>query len=258
MRPLRVAVVDDEPLAREGLAEQLAAFAGIVVAGVHPDGPAALAALLHERVDALFVDIRMPGMSGIELAEALEGPDAPAVVFVTAYDEHAIRAFELNAADYLLKPVTADRLAQTLDRLRARDPLDPARAEQMAALLDALAPGRARGAGRLIVREVGQVIVVPTLSVDWIEGADYYAKLHIGPKVHLLRESLASLEQRLDPARFMRIHRSVIVNLARVRVVEAEQRGAAIAILSGGARLRVTAARREALEQALEQLHDTA
>lgn len=252
---LRVAVVDDEPLAREGLAELLAGQPGVSVAGVYTDAIAALAGLATTPVDVLFTDIRMPGMSGLELAEALDRAALPQVVFVTAHDDHAVRAFELQALDYLLKPASRERVAQALSRARearARNGDTDAFRRRLAQLLDSLEPGRPRGAARLIVREVGQITVVATGDVDWIEGSDYYARLHVGPKVHLLRETLASLEERLDPRRFMRVHRSAIVNLGRVRKVEAEERGAGTVVLHDGARVRVTRERREELERRLE------
>jgi two-component system LytT family response regulator len=256
--PLRVVVVDDEPLAREGLVELLQAERDIEIAGALGDGISALTALDTINADAVFVDIRMPGMSGLEMVELLDVDPLPAIVFVTAYDAHAIRAFELNAVDYLLKPVTRDRLAQTLERLRSRSsPVgDSGYRARIAALLDGVMPERAAGVGRLIIREVGQVIVVATRDVDWIEGADYYAKLHLGSRVHLLRETLASLEQRLDPRRFLRVNRSAIVNLARVRAVEAAQRGEGMAVLADNTRVKITRARRGELERRLELLHD--
>lgn len=258
MNPLRVVVVDDEPLAREGLVEQLQQFPGVALVGAFADGLAALAALEATRPDVLFVDIQMPGMSGFELVEALDLDPLPAVVFVTAYDAYAVRAFEVNAVDYLLKPATTERLAQTLERLRG-EPVgggDVGYRDRLATMLAALAPHRPRGVGRLIVREVGQIVVVATREVDWIEGADYYAKLHVGAKVHLLREPLGSLERRLDPGRFFRVHRSAIVNLARVRSVESHERGNGLIVLANGARLKVTSARREELERRLEAYDD--
>ena len=261
MSAVRVVVVDDEPLAREGLAELLATHAGIEVVGVFADAPAALAALDTARPDAIFVDVQMPGMTGFELVDAIDLDPLPAVVFVTAYDEYAIRAFEVNAIDYLLKPVSAERLAQTVDRVRqhvrgrSTAAADDAYRAKLGSLLDGVVPDRAHGVGRLIVREVGQIIVVPTRDVDWIEGADYYAKLHVGKAVHMLRESLASLENRLDPRKFLRIHRSAIVNLTRVRAVEAHVRGEGVAVLADGTRLKVTRAKRDDLERRLEQLH---
>jgi two-component system LytT family response regulator len=259
---LRVMVIDDEPLAREGMVELLEPHEGVQVAGVFGDGPSLLAALDATRPDAIFVDVQMPGMTGFELVDAIELDPLPAVIFVTAYDEYAIRAFEVNAIDYLLKPVSTERIAQTVDRLRAHvrtratTPPDEAYRAKMTSLLDGVVPDRAHGVGRLIVREVGQIIVVPTRDVDWIEGADYYVKLHVRSTVHMLREPLSSLEQRLDPRKFLRIHRSAIVNLTRVRVVEAAARGEGVAVLVDGTRLKVTRAKREELERKLELLHD--
>lgn len=255
MSTLRAAVVDDEPLGREGLVELLEQLPGVAIAGAWPDAVSALAGLPAARPDVLFVDIRMPGMSGLELVEALDLDPLPAVVFVTAHDEFAVQAFELAALDYLLKPVTRERLARSVERVRAArgGPDEGDFRQRIAAMLEALRP---RGAGRLIVREVGQIVVVATRDVDWVEGADYYARLHAGARVHLLRETLGSLERRLDPERFMRLHRSVIVNLSRVRAVEAGERGAGVAVLTTGARLRVTADRREELERRLASFHD--
>lgn len=258
MMPLRVMVVDDEVLAREGLVELLRTVPGVTVAGAYADGASALAALEGQRPDVLCVDIRMPGLDGFDVVAALEPDRMPAVIFVTAYEAFAVRAFEVNAVDYLLKPVTAERLAAALQRVRDRQPRTAGLPdERLASLLEGIAPTRARGAGRLIVREVGKVVVVPTSDVDWIEGADYYSRLHVGARSHLIRETLASLEQRLDATRFLRIHRSVIVNLTRVRAVEAAERGDGTVVLTTGARLRVTAARRSDLEARLAGLHDT-
>jgi two-component system, LytTR family, response regulator len=259
MPRVRAFVVDDEPLAREGMEELLERHPSIEVVGSFADGPSALRAFEELTPDALFVDVQMPGMTGFELVEAIETDPLPAIVFVTAYDEFAIRAFDVMAIDYLLKPVAAERLAQAVQRVEAhvRAAPDAAYRTKIASLLEHALPDRARGVGRLIVREVGQIIVVPTRDVDWIEGADYYAKLHVGPKVHMLRETLGSLEKRLDPTRFLRIHRSVIVNLTRVKSVEAHVRGEAIAVLGGGVRLKVSRGMREELERRLEGCIDS-
>ena len=258
MNSLRAVVIDDEPLAREGLAELLATIPEVGVVGSFADGHSALQGLHGTDVDVLFVDVQMPGMSGFELVELLDLEPLPQVVFVTAHDAYAIKAFEINATDYLLKPVTRERLQQTVVRLRAQGaPRElGAMRERIQALMEAMPAGRAKGVGRLIVREVGQVIVVATRDIDWIEGADYYARLHVGPKVHLLRETLASLEERLDPTRFLRVHRSVLVNLTRVKSVEAGERGDGVVVLAWGARVKVMRARREELERRLEALHD--
>src|SRR6185295_275522 len=159
MNVVRVLVVDDEPLAREGLVELLETHAGIEIAGAFADGPSALSAVEGARPDAIFVDVQMPGMTGFELVDALDIDPLPAVVFVTAYDEYAIRAFEVNAIDYLLKPVSTERIAQTVDRVRAHvrgretSRADDAYRTRLTALLDGVVPDRAHGVGRLIVRE---------------------------------------------------------------------------------------------------------
>ena len=251
MTKLRVMVVDDEPLAREGLVDLLRAMPDVEVAGAHADGVSALHAIDAEVPDVLCIDIRMPGLDGFDVVAALDPERTPAVIFVTAYDAFAVRAFEVNAIDYLLKPVIADRLASAIDRVRDRKRPEPLTPERLTDLLEKLAPTRSPGVGRLIVREVGRAVVIPTSDIDWIEGADYYARLHVGPKSSLIRESLASLERRLDPTRFLRLHRSAIVNLSRVRVVEAAERGDGVAVLSTGARIRVTASRRAELERRL-------
>ncbi len=256
MKPLRVMVVDDEPLAREGLAELLATIDDVEVTGTFADGSAAIAAVDADPPDVLCVDIQMPGLDGFDVVAALDRARLPGIVFVTAHDAFAIRAFEVDALDYLLKPVSRDRLIAALSRARQSSVGAEAYRAQVESLLERMAPARPAGVGRLIVREVGHVIVVPTRDVDWIEGADYYARLHLGSKVHLLRETLASLERRLDPARFLRVHRSAIVNLARVRRVEAHERGDAYAVLVTGARVKVLRSKREDLEQRLERLHE--
>jgi two-component system LytT family response regulator len=260
VNPLRIAVVDDERLAREGLVELLQRLPDVSVVGAYGDGSTALHALATTAIDVLCVDIRMPGMDGFELVAAVTARDKPpAVIFVTAYDKFAVDAFDVNAVDYLLKPVTADRLGQALDRARSRGrERDDIAVDHLVAAIHQIEAARPRGAGRLIVREVGKILVVATRDLDWIEGADYYVRLHVGAKSYMLRETLASLETRLDPARFCRIHRSTIVNLTRVRAVEADARGDGIAVLGTGARLKVTHARRGELERRLESLPDSA
>jgi two-component system LytT family response regulator len=257
MTALRVMVVDDEPLAREGLAELLGAMPDVTVAGVFADGVSALQAMENDLPDVLCVDIRMPGLDGFDVVAALDPERLPSVIFITAYDAFAVRAFEVNAMDYLLKPVTRDRLEAAIARARARKRNEGMPPERLMNLLEGLAESRrSSGAGRLIVREVGRIIVIPTNDVDWIEGADYYARLHVGPRSYLLRESMLSLEKRLDPARFLRLHRSAIANLSRVRAVHAADRGDGVAVLSTGAKLRVTASRRAELEKRLAELED--
>ena len=251
MTKVRVMVVDDEPLAREGLAELLGTLPDVEVVGTYGDGESVLAAIDGTTPDVLCVDIRMPGLDGFDVVAALDPARTPAVIFVTAYDAFAVKAFEVNAFDYLLKPVTRERLTSAIDRVRDRKRTDVLTPERLSDLLERIAPTRPTHVTRLIVREVGRIVVIPASDVDWIEGADYYARLHVAQRSHLIRESLSSLEQRLDPAQFLRLHRSAIANLSRIRIVEAAERGDGVAVLTTGARIKVTAARRAELERRL-------
>jgi two-component system LytT family response regulator len=218
-------VVDDEPVIREGLRDLLAAEPGVSVVATCADGDAALAAVRAHAPDVLFLDVQMPGMDGLAVARALgEQADVapPAIVFATAHDRYALTAFEVSATDYLLKPFDADRVRASVRRVRARLARDgePALRAQLAALLERLGPGAppaARWAERLVVGVVGGARVVAVRDVEWIEAADNYVTVHAADGAGLLREPLKSLEARLDPARFARVHRSALVNLARVR-----------------------------------------
>jgi two-component system LytT family response regulator len=233
---LHVVVVDDEPLIREGLSEILAGEPGVRVVAACADGDSALAAVRRYAPDVLFLDVQMPGMDGLAVARALAAaPPAPAVVFATAHERYAIAAFEVSAVDYLLKPFDQERVRESVRRVRARlarDGVDALRA-QLAALLARLdGAGVAAGgppaghtgeapapmpAERLLVDVAQGTRVVWVKDVEWIEAADNYVVVHSADGAGLLREPLKSLEVRLDPLRFARVHRSAIVNLARVR-----------------------------------------
>lgn len=235
-RPTRVYLADDEPIARATLRGLLARHPGCEVVG-EGAGAEALSAVRALRPDLLFLDVAMPGCDGFELLGAL-GETAPRVIFVTAYDQHALRAFEVHALDYLLKPFTDARFdAALLHALAPRS--DPPRP---------LEPSRA---GRLIFRDRGHLQVVACAEIDWIEAADYYASVHVGAVCHLVRESLNELERRLDSSAFVRVHRSAIVNLARVDAVEPARRGDALVVLKDGTRLRLSRNRRDLFERAL-------
>jgi two-component system LytT family response regulator len=232
-RLLRVVVVDDEPLIREGLGELLAAEPEVRVVAACADGASALAAVRQHAPDVLFLDVQMPGMDGIAVARALAASAAPpAVVFATAHERYAVAAFEVSAVDYLLKPFDAQRVRESVRRVRARlgrARLDPEGVGVLRAQLSALlaqldgAGGAAAGAPalapaeRLLVDVAQGTRVVWIKDVEWIEAADNYAVVHSADGAGLLREPLRSLEARLDPARFARVHRSAIVNLTRVR-----------------------------------------
>jgi two-component system, LytTR family, response regulator len=234
IRALRVLIADDEPLIRLGVRRALEAMPDVTVAGEAGAVADAIAAIEREGPDLVVLDVQMPGGTGLDVVRALGPSRMPAVVFVTAFDAYAIQAFEINAVDYVLKPFDPERLQQAVARARAR--LDghgtQALAERLQALLAAHeAPAATSGAGpearasaagpepavdRLVVRSAERFDLVPVDSIDWIEAADNYVRLHCGRARHVLGETLTSLERRLDPRRFLRIHRSRMVNRSRI------------------------------------------
>lgn len=244
---VRVLVVDDEPAARSGMSRLVAATPGFEVAGEAGDGEAAVALIASLRPDLVLLDIAMPGCDGFEVVRRVGPARMPAVVFVTAHDEWALRAFDVHALGYVLKPFEDARLRAALVRAAA------ARhgAALAAALESLIAPPPQPAAAlepRFEVRVGARVLLVPIADVDWIEGAGYYSMLHVGRETHLLRETMQALEQRLDPSRFLRVHRSAIIQLPRVR----ELRDAASEVLlESGDTVPVSRARRAALSAAL-------
>jgi two-component system, LytTR family, response regulator len=249
---LRAVVVDDEEPARDGLSADLVAL-GVDVIAACGDARAALAALRTRDADVVFVDVQMPEIDGFALIESLEPEELPpAIVFVTAYDEHAIRAFGVRALDYVLKPFARERLAETVARVRRR--VDEARA--LAAKLDGVGPAPAIGdeprdaryLTRFVIRERDGSVVVPVDDVEWIEADTYYVRLHLSNgKSRLMRERMAVLEARLDPAAFFRAHRSAIVRLERVRSLKTLSRYEHTVTLASGARVPLSRERRAKL-----------
>jgi len=201
------------------------------------------------RPDILFLDVQMPEVDGFAVLEQLRAEATPLVVFVTAYDRYAVRAFEVHAVDYLLKPIDNPRFAQALGRAKAR--ARDRRRGEIDGGLAALLHDRSRYARRFLVPTREATVVVNADEIDWIEAADYYASLHVGGKSHLLRETLTELAERLDPERFFRVHRSAIVNLARVREIHPLFRGDCELVLSNGARVRLSRTRRGEFERLL-------
>lgn len=249
---LRVLVVDDEPLARRKLVRFLEAEPGTLVVGECGDGAEALRRIEELAPDLVFLDIQMPGVSGLEVAEAI-GPEAiPALVFVTAFDQYAVKAFEIHALDYLLKPFDRDRFRRALERARAERAggADGALRRQLA---DVLAELRRRTgpAPRFLVRERGGVAIVRAADVDWIEAQGNYVCLHVGPEAHLLRETMAGIEGRLDPSAFLRIRRTAIVNVARIEALRPWTKDEKVVVLGTGARLAVSRRYRERAERLL-------
>jgi two-component system, LytTR family, response regulator len=246
--PLRVLIVDDEPLARKLLRLLLEADPEVVVAG-ECSGVGGAGEVARTRPDILFLDVQMPEVDGFDLLEALGADETPVVVFVTAYDRYAVRAFEVHALDYLLKPLEDARFVQAL--ARAKEQARARRRGQADEGLQALLQDRSRYTRRFLVRTREATVVVNADEVDWIEAADYYASLHVGGKSYLLRETMTELAGRLDPERFFRVHRSAIVNLARVREIHPLFRGDSELVLSDGSRVRLSRTRRGEFQRLL-------
>jgi two-component system LytT family response regulator len=245
---LRAVVVDDEQPARDGLSADLAALDVDVIARC-ADARAALGALRAQAADVLFVDVQMPEIDGFALIESLE-PDElpPAIVFVTAYDEHALRAFDVRALDYVLKPFTRERLGETVARARRRVAEARALADRLESSGSSDGSEQAPYLTRLVIRERDGSFVVPVDDVDWIEADTYYVRLHLSNgKSRLMRERMAVLEARLDPTVFLRTHRSVIVRLTSVRSVRAVSRYEHTLTLASGTRVPLSRERRAKL-----------
>ena len=238
---VRALVVDDEPLARGELARLVAATPGFEGVGQAEDGDAAVAAIASLRPDLVLLDVQMPGRDGFEVIRAVGPERMPPVIFVTAWDSFALRAFEVHALDYLLKPFEDRRLREALARARP----DAGLARRLEAAIAGRAPEP-----RFQVRLGQRVVLVPSGEIDWVEGAGYYALLHAGARSHLLREAMRRIEARLDPALFLRVHRSAIVQLDRVRELRPGRRAL---LLQDGTEVRVSRGRWTALLGALGQ-----
>jgi two-component system LytT family response regulator len=233
---IRTLVVDDEPLARSNLTVLLRLDPEIEIVGECSSGFEALAEIRGRKPDLVFLDVQMPECDGFDVVEQL-GKDLPhAVVFVTAYDQYALKAFEAGALDYLLKPFDNARFDRALGRAKERI---------------ALSREAPRKIDRLVIKGAGQVTFVKISEIDWIEAADYYACLHVRTKTHLLRRRMSDLERELDPAVFCRIHRSSIVNINRIRGLEVGEDGEYEVTLDTGARLRLSRRYRKQLQSLL-------
>ena len=215
-----VLIVDDEPLARRGVRARLNAFPELKIVAECPNGEAAIEAVRTLSPDIVFLDVQMPGMTGFDVLNALASRPLPIVIFLTAYDSYALRAFDVHALDYLLKPIDDLRFAATVKRALRQLSLESAGTleSRLRSLLSEQKPGAF--AERFAVKTGRRVVFVHADEIDWIEAAGDYAGLHVGRKTHLLRETLQNLAGRLDPARFLRIHRSTIVAADRITEME--------------------------------------
>ena len=259
---LRALIVDDEPLARRGLQLRLRRHPDIEVVAQAGNVREGLLAIAEHRPQLMFLDIQMPGGDGFSLLRALKPEDAPATVLVTAHDRHAVQAFSANAIDYLLKPVDDARLAEALQRIRRRIAAERIRddhAHLLRLVLTLPSPEQARfstylsdvnslSTGRLTIRDGNRRLVLDMASIRWIDAAGDYMCLHAGDETHIIRGTMREFEQRLDPSRFARIHRSTIVNIDRIRAVHPHTNGEAFLILDNGHELKVSRSYRHRLD----------
>ncbi|HEY7306109.1 MAG TPA: LytTR family DNA-binding domain-containing protein [Bryobacteraceae bacterium] len=237
--PFTALIVDDEPLAREGLQMLLAEDPDVASIGQAKDGREAVAAIRDTRPDLLFLDVQMPEMDGFAVIRDLGPEHMPPVIFVTAHDDYAIQAFEIHAIDYLLKPVTGVRFREALRRAKLRLTKQPAEDanRQILSLLETIASPR-RHITRLAVRSAGKTVFVDVQDLDWIKAAENYVELHAGPKTHLLHVTLNTLEKSLDSEVFLRIHRSLIVNVKRIKELQPAFHGEYVVTLRDGTQLQ--------------------
>jgi two-component system LytT family response regulator len=256
---IRTLIIDDEPIARRGIRQQLRLEADVEIIGECANGREAVAAIKKQSPDLLFLDVQMPLLDGFGVVDAIGVDNLPAVVFVTAYDEHAIRAFEVNALDYLLKPIDRDRFQKTLRRVRRQ--IDGARSEplekKLASLLQHLEDSktehqRAKHSSRIAVKESGRVFFLSVDEIDWIGAQGNYIQIHTARVAHLLRETMNGIESKLDPEKFIRIRRSTIVSIQRIKELHPLFNGEYAIILRNGTQLTSSRRYRHNLDVLLE------
>jgi two-component system, LytTR family, response regulator len=250
---IRVVIVDDEELARRGIRARLERAGDVEILAECEGGSDAIAAIGRTSPDLVFLDVQMPGTSGLDVVEAIGPAALPRVIFVTAYDSYAIRAFEVNALDYLLKPIDDDRFDAALGRARESLARDGDLERRLAALLASVG-GRSTFAERFAVRARGRVVLVAAADVDWVEATGDYVTLHVGAKTWMLRETLASIEAKLDPAAFARIHRSAVVNVDRIAEMRPHDNGEYVVVLRDGTELKLSRSYRGVLGRLAEGL----
>jgi len=252
MKKIRTLLVDDEPLARERLAGLLANEQDIEIVAQCRDGEEAVTAIVDHEPDLVFLDVQMPQMNGFEVIEAVGGERMPPVIFVTAYDQHALRAFQVRALDYLLKPFDRERFSEALQRARRQIERDETGdlGRRLLALVKDLRRDQPR-AERLVVKSGGRLFFLRTDEIDWVEAAGNYVRLHVGTTSHLLRETMNAIEGRLDPEKFFRIHRSRIVNMERIQELQPWLNGEYAVLLRTGTRLTLSRGYREKLQDRL-------
>ena len=267
--PLRVLIVDDEPLGRRRVAGLVKKESGVEIVGMIGDGVAAVDAIRSLSPDLVFLDVQMPGMTGLDVVRTMGPAAMPTIIFVTAYDKHALEAFDLAAIDYLVKPFDDDRFREAFERARRMVRLESADGlrEKLLAVLGEEGSGKREGVGdvaasrvprpasryieRIPVESRGKIRFIPVTDVDYILASGPYAELVVGDRKHLIREAMQNLEEQLDPRRFFRIHRSAIVQLDRVDALLKSPSGDCGVQLKSGVKLKVARSRREELEKRL-------
>ena len=271
---IRAVVVADEPLARRGIRARLERSGGYAVVAECASGREAIAAIREHAPAVVFLDVQMPGIDGLGVIDEIGAEQMPVVIFVTAFDDHTLRAFQSHAFDYLLKPIDDDRFASTIDRVRLRvvEREESEVGRRLAALMHEIRPaletagqGRAHPtapqenppgvpASRIVVRERDRVLLVDVTDIDWVGADGDYVRIHAGGKSHLIRDTMAAMEQRLDRATFVRIHRSTIVNTTRIRELRPYTSREYAVILNDGTRLRLSRRYRERVRHHLGEL----
>jgi two-component system LytT family response regulator len=251
---IRVLIVDDEPLARQRLRSLLEAQPDLRLLGECASGPEAVEAVREQRPDLIFLDVQMPGMDGFGVLKAIQDEPMPAVVFVTAYDRYAIQAFEVHALDYLLKPFDQERFQKALQRARGhlaggKEGESDVRVRAALSELEGQPGGAAKPLDRIVIKSSGKVFFLRVEEIDWIEAAGNYLRLHVGREAHLLRETLSKLEAQLDPSKFLRIHRSTMVNVESIRELQPAFHGDYVVILRDGTELPLSRTYRQKLQE---------
>jgi two-component system LytT family response regulator len=250
---IRTLIVDDEPLGRRRVRQLLEEAESITIVGECKNGNEAVAAIKELKPDLVFLDIEMPGKNGFDVLEEVGADCVPCVVFVTAYDEYALQAFDFHAVDYLLKPFDRERFLEAVDRARAElESTNGSVQKQLLSLLEELKE-KERFPKRVAVKEKGKVVFVRIGEIDWIESSGNYVRLHVGDTSHLMRSTLSGLEDQLDPLEFIRIHRSILVNVDRIREVHPWFHGDFAVELYDGTRLSLSRTYRPKFEQVVSQ-----
>jgi Response regulator of the LytR/AlgR family len=236
---LRVLIVDDEPIAREGVRVQLSKHPDVEIVAECADGLEAVEAIRDANPEIVFLDVQMPGMDGFEVLQHLDLAKLPAIVFVTAYDKYALKAFDVNAVDYLLKPFDAERFEKAFTRAKAEvTTRDTALLDlRLRKLIDTVRPAQ-KHLERLVVKSRGRIFFLRVEEIDWIAAADNYVDVHLGRESHLIRETLTALEAKLDPGKFVRIRHSVIINIDHIKELHPLFKGAYEIVLMDGTRLK--------------------